>query len=92
MSFIDNWVKKYYGMGNATMPCICEKEDKYVLVVFKSHDLFDTFQGYEMAYGFPTIEDAQNKAEEETDPVKMLGIYKLHKIRPKEHTIIMSSP
>lgn len=83
-----NWTTLYYKISSAkssvSMPIICQKTDKYALVLFKTKASFGTFRGYKTASGYKTIADA--KAAIKKNP--FIGIYKLSPQRPAKDTLI----
>ena len=58
MCLFDSLTTKYYCFENISMPLICEKTDKYVLVVQRKTKT-TKLKGYKNAYGYPTLTKAK---------------------------------
>lgn len=82
-NFFDDATTKYYCFENISMPLMCDKTDKFVLVVQRKSKS-TKLKGYEMAYGYPTLTKAKADLEAKSENDKYLvSIYKLYATRQK---------
>ncbi len=84
---LDALVTLYYGMQYEifiSMPIIALKDELYAIVFFKSNAHIGSFESYENAISFKTLQDAQNHKKKLDN--KANAIYKLYSKRPTSDT------
>jgi len=81
--FLDDLTTKYYCFENISMPLICEKRDKFVLVV-QNKSKKTKLKGYKNAFGYSTLTKAKTDMNEKSEKGKYLvSIHKLYAVRQK---------
>jgi len=84
----DNMTTLYYGMmhsqhGFISMPIICEKNDAFAVVQFKTLESMGSFSGYVNACGYESLENAKKALNKQTSQ-----IYSLSATRPETSTLV----